>query len=68
MISEIDPNYSYADWITSTPMKMLNLLIQIVDYSIDLLDHGFRENLYLRPNFDSGNFSPLDDKFRFGHG
>ncbi len=54
-----------SDCLAALRFELGNLAVEIVNYAINLPDHCFLYDLYLDPNFNSGDRSALNSETRF---
>jgi hypothetical protein len=51
----VDPDNRYTNRMPSAMPKLDHLVTQVVDYTVNLLDHRLRQHLDLDADFDCGN-------------
>jgi len=64
----IDPNEANADWVSPSTSKYVGLPDQVADNPVNLLDHGFGENLRLGTNLDVRDRAARDNETSFHNG
>lgn len=52
LLSKVDSDECNADWIPTAPFKLIDLIRQIVNDSIDLFDHRFGQDFRFRSDFN----------------
>jgi hypothetical protein len=57
----VHPDYGHTDGIPAATPKLHHLVAQIVDYTIDLLDHGFGEDFHFHANLDRVDWPARDE-------
>src|SRR5256885_135854 len=67
LLGEVDSDEGYTDRIATTTFELRDLIHQVVNDSINLLDHGFRKNLRFGPDFDGRNRAARHQHSFFGH-
>jgi hypothetical protein len=55
VIGAVDPNDRNADRVSATALKLSDFVSKIVDYAINLFDHGLRQHLHFNADLDRGN-------------
>jgi hypothetical protein len=48
----VDTHYGDADWLSSPFFELRRLIYEVILYSVDLLNHRFREDFYFHADFD----------------
>ncbi len=63
-IGTVDAHNSDGDWVSSAAFELRHLVPKIIDDTVDLLNHRFRQDFHFRADLHSRDLTPPDREAR----